>query len=435
VDFGQTPLGTPVARQFLISNPNGTPFTVTTINVPSGYQRTNGTGPNLVASGGTLIFEVTLLANTTGGTKSGNVVINSDAPGMGTFIFPITGVVLAPPTVTTLAATGNSGGNATLNATVNPQGSATDVWFQWSLTGQFDGVLVSTVAGSSPGFAEGIGSTAEFNQPYGMAIDAGGIPSSLTRRTIAFAGSRRTGTVTVFAGTGTPGFADGAGATAQFNEPTGVAFGSAGTLFVCDSLNHRIRAITPGGVVSTYAGLLGEAGFTDGVASAARFSTPWGLAIDADDVILRRGPREPSHPQSRGGRLGEHAGGHGHPRHRPTARAMSCSSTSRWGSPWTQGRCLRDRDDESCHSQDRAGRHHQHFRRPGRHAQLINGTAAAARFSSPVGLAVDLGGSIFVADKGNHSIRRISSTIGAGGVVALNVVTFAGLGTSGTRMD
>ncbi|VDB01035.1 hypothetical protein S1OALGB6SA_2133, partial [Olavius algarvensis spirochete endosymbiont] len=62
------------------------------------------------------------------------------------------------------------------------------------------------------------------------------------------------GVVSTFAGTGIRGHADGTGNTAQFNLPTGVAVDSSGNVYVADIDNHRIRKITPAGVVSTFAG-------------------------------------------------------------------------------------------------------------------------------------------------------------------------------------
>ena len=62
------------------------------------------------------------------------------------------------------------------------------------------------------------------------------------------------GVVTTFAGNGNRGSQDGTGANAQFNSPVGIAIDSNDNLFISDTQNHRIRKITPNGVVTTYAG-------------------------------------------------------------------------------------------------------------------------------------------------------------------------------------
>lgn len=148
---------------------------------------------------------------------------------------------------------------------------------------------VTTLAGSPglPGSADGVGAQAQFSGPYGIAVDStsGTIyisdSQNHTIRTLA-----TDGTVATYAGTaGSSGTADGTGANARFNQPDGLALGSDGTLYVADYGNSSIRKIAPGGVVSTVAGLSGTHGYIDGVGTSAEFYWPVGIAVDASGVL------------------------------------------------------------------------------------------------------------------------------------------------------
>ena len=140
--------------------------------------------------------------------------------------------------------------------------------------------LVSTLAGSEAGFADGEGAKAQFRQPFGVAVDFLGnvyvgdwVNHRIRKITPA-------GMVSSLAGSGAEGFADGVGAAAQFNFPQGVAVDASGNVYVADFNNHRIRKITPAGMVSTLAGS-GIEGFADGASAAAQFRFPYDVAVDA----------------------------------------------------------------------------------------------------------------------------------------------------------
>ncbi len=143
--------------------------------------------------------------------------------------------------------------------------------------------VVTTLAGSAStrGNADGTGTAATFSNPLGLAQDTAGniyVADSMnhTIRKIAAGG-----VVTTVAGTaGSSGAIDGTGAAARFNLPTGVAVDGAGNLYVTDATNNLIRKITPAGVVSTLAGLAGVSGSADGTGMDALFNNPSGLTVD-----------------------------------------------------------------------------------------------------------------------------------------------------------
>ena len=136
------------------------------------------------------------------------------------------------------------------------------------------------MAGSgSATFADGTGTSASFNYPYGVALDGAGnvyVGDAFNHRIRKVSPS---GVVSTLAGSGSGGFADGTGASASFAYPWGVALDGAGNVYVADRDNNRIRKVSPSGVVSTLAGS-GSGGFADGTGTSASFYTPTGVALD-----------------------------------------------------------------------------------------------------------------------------------------------------------
>ncbi|MCX6885339.1 MAG: cadherin-like beta sandwich domain-containing protein, partial [Verrucomicrobia bacterium] len=159
-----------------------------------------------------------------------------------------------PPTITTVAAATIRTNGATLNATLNPNGGPSDVWFRYSTDSRLRGI-VSTLAGTNAsGFVDGTGAAARFNGMFGIETDKDGnvyvaeaLNNSIRKVTPA-------GVVTTFAGASTSGIVDGTGTEARFFFPQGMAMDTNGNLFVADNGNHVIRKITSAGVVTLFAG-------------------------------------------------------------------------------------------------------------------------------------------------------------------------------------
>ncbi|MFT5589896.1 MAG: sugar lactone lactonase YvrE [Bradyrhizobium sp.] len=148
---------------------------------------------------------------------------------------------------------------------------------------------LSFVAGSTGGLGNlsGVGSQARFNFPIGIAVDAAGNRYVADWQNHVIRKVLPDGSVSTLAGAmSTPGAADGSGAAARFYYPQSIAIDRAGTLYVADTNNQTIRKITPQGVVTTLAGSVGLDGSTDGRGSAARFSYPQGIAVDAAGTVI-----------------------------------------------------------------------------------------------------------------------------------------------------
>ena len=154
----------------------------------------------------------------------------------------------------------------------------------------YPGAVVTTLAGSgSQGSADGLGTAASFYGLDGLAVLA------LYKIVVADNVNHRlrvvnpSGLVSTLAGS-VPGVADGTGTSARFNSPIGVALlPSTGVIAVAEGGNNRIRLVTPAGVVTTLAGM--NQGYADGVGTSARFSSPAHLLILASNIHSGRAGR------------------------------------------------------------------------------------------------------------------------------------------------
>ena len=293
---------------------------------------------------------------------------------------------------------GDANGNGTAAQFYNPQGVTVDrgVLYVGDTSNNAIRAIaiatatVTTLAGSpyrSAGYADGVGASATFYGPAGVVADRNGRLYVADYRNnvirvidIAFAN------VTTFVGGGCAGCTnfgstDGVGSAATFANPAGVALDGAGsTMYVTDQGSNLVRAIAvatravrrlAGGGCSTCT----TAGFADGLGSAAKFSSPAGVAVDASGYVFV------SDMQNN------------------VVRAIVASSGAT--STLAGGGCA------GCAEvgrEDNAG--------------------TAALFNGPDGLAADNAGTLYVADYRNNLVRAL--VVSTGGVT-----TLAGGGAAG----
>lgn len=336
--------------------------------------------------------------------------------------------------------------------------------------------LVTTLAGlaGDNGSANGIGADAQFNQPQGVAVDINTNlyvvdTANFTIRELSPVGTNWA--VTTIAGSsGVPGSSNGIGANASFRSPGGIALYEGTNLVVADTRNSTIRLLAPVGtnwMVSTLAGGAGTNGFRDGTNRTALFNQPVGVAADnsrelfvadlANDAIRKITPvgtnwvtttiasnlNSPTAISIDASNnlyltLGD-----------DTVRKLAWESTN-WilttvagistvpgSSDGTNGATFNDPHGIAtasnkvlyvADSQNNTIREITGDGTVGTLAGLAGGPGSTdgfndqARFNAPLGLAVDAGDNVYVADSQNNTIRQITP--------AGDVFTLAGVATN-----
>lgn len=243
---------------------------------------------------------------------------------------------------------------------------------------------ISTFAGTGTAGSAGDGgaaTAAQLSGPRGLAVDASGVVYIADYSNFRLRRVSAGGTISTFGGTGVQGgwmghVGDGGPATsAQFNQPYGVAFDDAGSLYVADMDNNKVRKITPSGTISTFAGTgtVGAAG-DGGPAASAQLNMPQGMAVDsAGNVFIADGQNNKVRKVAPNGTISTYAG---------TGAAGATGD---------------------------------------------GGAATAARLDYPRNVALDAAGNLYIADHDNHKIRKVTP----GGTIS----TFAGTGQSGSTGD
>jgi DNA-binding beta-propeller fold protein YncE len=267
---------------------------------------------------------------------------------------------------------------------------------------------VSIFAGSTEGSADGNTSFAKFKSPGGIAMDAIG------NVYVADQGNHRireiTYTVSVLAGNQTAGFINATGTLARFSNPTGVAADASGNIYVADCYNHRIRKITPAGAVSTFAGNANP-GSANGIGAAAQFKYPTGIAIDASNNVyvadasnhcIRKITPAREVSTLAGNGISGFADGAATDAQFKTPTSLTVDATGNVYVADSYNNRIRKI------SQVAGGTYEVSTVAGDGTAGLVEGPGPTARFNLPEGIAIDASGNIYVGDRGNVRVRKIT---------------------------
>jgi len=272
-----------------------------------------------------------------------------------------------------------SAGTGSVTISVNNSVAATGPVFTYNPI-LFNNILAGNDDGAQ-GSADGTGTAASFKNPNGLTVDASGNIYVADNGNNKIRTISPTGLVTTLAtasnpagividGTGNLFFTDFNGGAVDkltpggvlttlatgFNQPYGMAIDATGNLYVADQLNSEIKKVTPAGVVSVVAGTVLSsfpATPVNGPAASATFHFPAGVAVDASGNLYVADTND-----------------------NMIRKITSNGTVSTLAGSGSAG--------------------------------SADGTGAAASFSGPTGITVDATGNIYVADKNNHIIRKIT---------------------------
>ena len=289
--------------------------------------------------------------------------------------------------------------------------------------------VISTVAGTgTAGFSGdgGAATSAQLSNPQDVALDAAGNLYIAEWNNNRIRKVNSAGVISTVAGTGTAGFSgDGGAATsAQLSNPQDVALDAAGNLYIADVNNNRIRKVDSSGNISTVAG--GGSSLGDGgAATAAQLGAPRSVALDgAGNLYIADWSDHRIRKVDSSGNISTVAG--------TGTQGFSgdgaAATAAQLNSPWdvavdgSGNLYIADRNNNRIRKVNSAG-----------NISTVAGTgtagfsgdgaaAVAAQLQSPQGVALDGAGNLYIADAGNHRIRKVDSSG--------NISTVAGNGTA-----
>ncbi|TAD93715.1 MAG: hypothetical protein EAY75_00830, partial [Bacteroidetes bacterium] len=271
---------------------------------------------------------------------------------------------------------------------------------------------VSTLAGGGTGSADGTGTAARFSEAYQIVTDSQGNCFVTDNSNSTIRKITPQGVVTTFAGTvGQTGNTDGTGAAARFNSPSYMCIDASNNLYVVDFTAHRIRKITPTGEVTTFAGSTsGTSGDVDATGTNARFNNIRGMTIDTQGTLyVMDGTNKKIRKITPAGVVTTMLSNFNTV---ATVNALHMTSQNILYIGMNINIGIVNQTNGTVTTL--AG---------GNSTGFADGTGTNARFALVASIGTDSDGNLYVADQNNNRIRKITPA----GVVS----TFAGTGTAG----
>lgn len=277
---------------------------------------------------------------------------------------------------------------------------------------------VTTIAGSVQGFADGAGTSALFNSPMNLTVDNTGIIY------VADSGNNRIrkimtdGNVTTLAGSA-EGFSDGTVSNALFYSPEGIFITTNGIIYIGDTGNQRIRKIMPDGTVTTLAG--GTLGNADGIGSAAQFWSPCGLTVDSNGTVFVAEKKNRIRKITDSGVVTTFVGSS------TSGYIDGVGTTARLNTPFD----VTVDSSGILYVTDSGNNRIRKVMPDGTISTLagstngyVDGIGTAAKFNYPIGICLSNDGSLFIGESGGGKIRKITTTLSSSNFTLDNKVTF-----------
>jgi uncharacterized protein (TIGR03437 family) len=294
---------------------------------------------------------------------------------------------------------------------------------------------ISTIAGNGTAGYSGDGSTgtnAELNFPTGVAVDSSGNVYIADLVNLRIRKLTSGGTISTVAGNGKYSYSgDGGQATsAQLNTPQAVAADSSGNLYIADTVNNVVRKVTAAGVISTIAGNgTAGSGGDGGAATSAQLHSPQGIAVDANGGIYIADTQNARVRKITNGTINTVAGsgtaGFGGDSGAATSAQLNIpaglavdGAGNLYIADFSNNRVRKVTPGGTITTL--AGNGLEGYSGDG-------GPATGAQLATPVGLATDSSGNVYIADTGNNAVRVVNSS----GIVS----TVAGNGLAGYSGD